>query len=379
MNLDQRLRCSQKALTERVKELSCLQKIARVAVDPDQSLAAILRQIVRILPPAWQYPHHAVARIQLDGRSYASPDFRDNHRKQTAPIMVYGTARGTIEMCYLGRIPAWNGHPFLKEEQDLIEAAARQVALVVEQKEAQEDKTKLNHQLLHADRLASIGMLAAGAAHELNEPIGNILGFVQLVQKCPGLPPLARRDLKKIELASLQAREIIRNLLVFARQTTPTKAKLDLNHVIEESLLFLEARCAKEGVELARRLAPDLPEITADPMQLNQVLVNLVVNALQATEAGGRITIETRPRGDVILLVVEDTGCGMSEQVIEKVFVPFFTTKGVGQGTGLGLPVVHGIVSSHGGTIQVKSQVSRGTRFEIVLPVDHPRRATGHC
>jgi signal transduction histidine kinase len=376
MNTDQGLRFSQRALNERVKELFCLQRIAHVAVKPDKPLTAILQQIVRMLPPAWQYPKNASARIRLDGRSFTTPGFQESCWKQTAPIMIFGSSRGTVELFYIGKTPVLDKSPFLKEEQKLIDAVARQVALIVERKQAQEDKSKLNHQLLHADRLASIGMLAAGAAHELNEPIGNILGFVQLVQKCPGLPRSAKRDLKKIESASLQAREIIRNLLVFARQTTPTKTRVDLNRIVEEGLLFLEARCIKQGIELLRRLSPDLPEITADPAQLNQVLVNLVLNALQAIDGDGRITVQTQRHGKVILLVVEDTGCGMTDQVIEQIFVPFFTTKEVGQGTGLGLPVVHGIVSSHGGTIKVDSQLGRGTRFEIALPSGSPPLAT---
>ncbi len=368
MHTGGRLRYSDKALNERVKELSCLQRIARIAVKPNVPLPSILQQVVRMLPPAWQYPRFAFARIRLDGHAHETPGFQESRWRQAAPIVVFGARRGSVEMFYAPSSPAPGKRPFLKEEQDLIDAVARQVALVVEQRQAQEDKSRLNHQLLHADRLASIGMLAAGAAHELNEPIGNILGFVQLVQKCPGLPPSAVRDLQKIESASLQARDIIRNLLVFARQTTPAKTRVDLNRIVMESLLFLEARCARQGIELVRRLSPRLPEIKADPAQLNQVLVNLVLNALQAIGGPGRITVQTQCRGKAILLAVEDTGCGMTEGVIAQAFMPFFTTKDVGQGTGLGLPVVHGIVSSHGGTIRVDSQVGRGTRFEIALP-----------
>jgi signal transduction histidine kinase len=110
----------------------------------------------------------------------------------------------------------------------------------------------------------------------------------------------------------------------------------------------------------------------ADPAQLNQVVVNLVLNALQSMDGSGQITLLTQSLGRMIALVVEDTGCGMSQSTLDKIFIPFFTTKDVGQGTGLGLPVVHGIVTSHGGTIQVESQVGQGTRFEIRLPVGKP-------
>ncbi len=142
---------------------------------------------------------------------------------------------------------------------------------------------------------------------------------------------------------------------------------------MEESLYFLESRCAKHGIQLFREFAPDLPDITADPTQLQQVLVNLVVNAIQAMPQGGRLAVTTRTSDDHVLLVVEDTGTGMSEEVMDKLFTPFFTTKEIGQGTGLGLPVTHGIVTSHGGSIHVESELGHGARFTIKLPVREPQ------
>jgi signal transduction histidine kinase len=139
--------------------------------------------------------------------------------------------------------------------------------------------------------------------------------------------------------------------------------------VIEEGLYFFESRCANEGIELVRSFAPKLPEVYADPAQLNQILINLVVNALQAMPGGGQLFIHTLNHEQWVSLIVTDTGTGMDEEVLGKIFIPFFTTKDVGQGTGLGLPVVHGIVTSHGGTLHVESKVGQGTRFEIRLPV----------
>lgn len=357
------------ALAERVKELTCLYGIAQIAGEPGISLEEIIQRIVELLPPAWQYPEMACARITLDGTSYTAAGFHDCCQKQTAEIIVGGTARGVVELGYVKEEPDVDEGPFLKEERSLIDAVARQVALVIERREGEEDKLKLYAQLRHADRLATIGMLAAGVAHELNEPVGNILGFAQLARKCSGVPISAQEDIKKIETASLQARDIIQKLLVFARQRPPKKTQVNLNQVVQDSLFFFEARCAKEGVELIRTLSPNMPEITADPAQLSQVLVNLVVNALQSIPGGGRITVETRFCDNGVYLAVADTGTGMSKQVLEKIFVPFFTTKDVGQGTGLGLPVVHGIVTAHGGSIDVESKEGRGTRFEIRLPI----------
>ena len=171
----------------------------------------------------------------------------------------------------------------------------------------------------------------------------------------------------------MHAREVIQKLLVFARQAQPKKTCVNLNHVVEDGLYFFEARCVKEGIELVRLLSANLPDITADPSQLNQLLVNLVVNALQSMPGAGKITVQTRSCEHNVYLIVEDTGTGMSKDVLDKIFVPFFTTKDVGHGTGLGLPVVYGIVTSHGGSINVDSKPGCGSRFEIQLPVAQPK------
>ncbi len=371
--VDEQLSYSSKAaLTERVKELTCLYGMAQIASQPDMSLEEIIQGIVELLPPAWQYPEIAFARIILDGISYTTQGFCECRQKQTAKIIAEGMPRGIVELVYVEKKQDLDEGPFLKEERNLIDAVARQVASVVERRQAEQDKLKLHNQLLHADRLATIGMLAAGVAHELNEPLGNILGFAQLAKKCPGLPASAEDDIGKIEAASLHAREIIQKLLVFARQAPPQKTHVNLNQVVEDGLYFFEARCAREGIELIRLLSPGLPEITADPGQLNQLLVNLVVNALQSMPGAGKITVQTQFCDHKVLLSVEDTGTGMSKEVLDKIFIPFFTTKDVGHGTGLGLPVVYGIVTAHGGTIDVKSEPGSGTRFEIQLPVIEP-------
>jgi signal transduction histidine kinase len=303
------------ALTERVKELTCLYGIAQIAGQPGISPEETIQGIVELLPPAWQYPETAFARIILDGTSYTTQGFCECRQKQTAKIIVEGMPRGIVELVYVEEKPDLDEGPFLKEERNLINAVAKQVALVIERKQAEKDKLKLHNQLLHADRLATIGMLAAGVAHELNEPLGSILGFAQLAKKCPGLPDSAEHDIGKIETASLHAREIIQKLLVFARQAPSQKTHINLNQVVQDGLYFFEARCAKKGIELVRLLSPDLPEITVDPGQLNQLLVNLVVNALQSMPGTGKITVQTQFSDHNVYLIVEDMGTGMSKEI----------------------------------------------------------------
>lgn len=361
-------RRAEAALGERIKELTCLYGIAQVATQAETSMEESLRCVVGLLPPAWQYPDNTAARLTLDGRVYDTPGYKQGRYRLSADIVVSGRRRGAVEVVYLEDRPELEAGVFLKEEEHLIDAVAKEVASIVERKEATEEKSKLRHQLAHADRLATIGQLAAGVAHELNEPLGSILGFAQLARDCPDLPELARRDIDKVITSSLYAREVIRKLMVFARQMPPQKAQVNLNQVAEEAFYFLEARCIKADIQVVRELAPGLPEVTADPAQLKQVLVNLIVNAIQAMPGGGMLTVSTRAEESSAVLGVRDTGVGMDKPVLEKVFMPFFTTKDVHEGTGLGLAVVHGIVTSHGGSIDVHSRPGQGTQFEIRLP-----------
>lgn len=371
-------RRTQVELRERVKELTCLYGIAKIVEQGSLSLRDILQKIVMLLPPAWLYPEIASARIILDDQSYATPHYKDGVHKQTAKIIVGGLQKGIVEVTYREEKPELDEGPFLKEERSLIDTVAREIVLIIERTQIEEDKEQLQEQLRHADRLATIGQLSAGVAHELNEPIGGILGFAQLVQKDPGLSDQTKIDIEKIMRASLHAREVIKKLMLFARQMPPQKIRVNLNQIVEEGLYFLESRCAKEGIKVVCSLSENLPEVTADPAQLTQVLVNLVVNSIQAMPKGGKLTIQTKASNDSVLLIIKDTGIGMSENVMNKIFLPFYTTKDVGRGTGLGLAVVHGIVTSHEGSIQVDSKEGHGTRFEIQLPLrEHPEAGSG--
>ncbi len=363
---------AQWALRERVKELTCLYGIARIVEQPGLAFDDVLQRIVGLLPSAWQYPDATAAAITFDGRRQANPGFRADVQRQSAAIAVRGESRGIVEVTYLEEKPNTHEGPFLAEERSLIDEVARQVGLWIERREGQEEKARLQRQLRHADRLATIGQLAAGVAHELNEPLGGILGVAQLARKSPGLPAQADADLEKIVNASLHAREIVRKLLIFARQMPAAKTKVDLNRVVTEGLYLVEARCATEGIHVERDLDPVLAGIVADPGQLQQVLLNLAVNGIQAMPGGGRLTIRTRNRPGGVVLSVEDTGTGMDEETLREIFNPFFTMKEVGQGTGLGLSVVHGIVTSHGGMIRVESNLGRGSRFDVDLPLGGP-------
>ena len=362
-------RRAQAALKERIKELKCTYGICQIFNIPGLSLKSILRRIANLLPPAMQYPEISSGRIVLDGKSYKSSGFQGDGMKLGSDIIVDDEKRGFIEVIYGAGDPDLRPIRFLNEEQHLLDTIAGNVSLIIERKEAEQEKAKLTKQLRHADRLATLGQLAAGVAHEINEPLANILGFAQLGKKTEGIPIQLERDLGKIVSSCLHAREIVKKLLIFARQAPTRKDDIDMNYLVEDVISFFDSRFNKQGIRV--HFLPDtaLPQIKADPSQMRQVITNLVVNAMQSMPDGGNLTITTMGIKNRISMIIEDTGEGMSKKVLKQIFVPFFTTKEVGHGTGLGLPVVHGIITSHGGSINVESNPDKGSRFEVILPV----------
>ena len=368
---------TQWALRERVKELTCLYGIAQVADRADIPLDQVAHRVAALLPPAWQYPEKTTARVTIDRMAVCSDGFREGPHRQAAEVLVGEEVRGTIEIFYLAdQAPADEG-PFLKEERSLINEVARQVGLLLGRRRAEAEKTHMREQLRRADRLAKLGQLAAGVAHALNEPLGAILGYAQLQLRSFGLPDQTGRDLERIVKASLHAREIVRKLLLFGRQAEVERRDVSLNEIVKEAIYLFEARCTRARVRIVLRLDRELPMVHGDPGQLQQVVLNLGVNAVQSMPSGGTLRFITEESGDGVLLTVEDSGTGMPAEVLGQIFDPFFTTKDVGQGTGLGLSVVHGIVTAHDGTIHAESEPGKGSRFEIRLPAGLPSGGGG--
>lgn len=359
---------SDKALQERVKELECLYDISRILRRGDTGVKEILGQIVEILPRGFQYPELAGARIRVGDISRQTDGFIESSFLLAAAFGGTGESAGRVEVSYPPGIASRDPVPFLPEEARLVEKIAGEISLAVASIRTAEENNRLEAQLRHADRLATIGVLAAGIAHELNEPLEMILGFAQLVKKAPELRGPAQRDVTRIVDAALHAREIVQKLLAFGHGTGMEETDCDVNAIVSSVLDFLEPRCRVEGIEVTRDLHAQALTVRADPTEIRQVLVNLVVNAIQAMPGGGRLTVRTGRSAERFVLTVEDTGIGMSREVLDRIFIPFFTTKEEGRGTGLGLPVVHGIVVSRGGSINVKSEVGAGSRFVVSLP-----------
>lgn len=363
-------RRAQSAVRERVKELSCLYRISQILEENDFRRDVCVQGIADTIPQAFQYPDIVSVRIFLDDADYVTSGFNQTNHSINADIISGGQKRGILEVFH-SEVTYENDEVFfLEEEQSLIDAIAKLLSQILDRETAIDERNTLEEQLRHADRLATIGQLAAGVAHELNEPLGSILGFSQLIAKNKALTEQVLQDNERITKASLHAREIIKKLMLFGRQTPPRMISCSINELIDEALYFLEARLSKSRIKLEKEFSENMPDITADPSQLNQVFVNLIVNAIQAMPQGGTLTIRTLADKDYVMFSITDTGTGMSSEIINKIFLPFFTTKDINEGTGLGLPVVHGIITAHGGTIDVKSIQDEGSVFTVKLPLN---------
>ena len=240
--------------------------------------------------------------------------------------------------------------------------------------------------LMQADRLASLGELAASVAHEINNPVSGVLNLSMLMQRIlkeDGVPPGRvaefRRYLGQVATETARVGRIVSDLLSFSRRSKPQETEADLNAIIRTTVSLVMHKLQLANVQLELDLPDDLPRVHCDASQMQQVVINLVLNAAEAIKGGGTVSVRTRPEGTPkpgsVVLEVRDTGSGIPRELLGKIFDPFFTTKEEGKGVGLGLAVVYGIVEAHGGEIEVESRIGEGSLFRVSLPLAPPPAA----
>lgn len=249
-------------------------------------------------------------------------------------------------------------------------------------KRDERQKVESETKLLRFEKQASVGKLAGGVAHEINNPLTGVFTFTHMLLRRKDLPEEVRSDLETISQETERVRKIVKGLLDFSRQTELDRKPTNVNHLCSATIALLENQALIKNVNLVLEESEDLPPATLDQNQIESVLINLIMNALDATPPGGQITVTTgfgmsprTPGSKGVEIVCKDTGCGIDSDHLDKIFDPFFTTKDIGQGTGLGLSVTYGIVERHGGTIHVQSKVGRGSAFTVWLPIEEQRAA----
>jgi two-component system NtrC family sensor kinase len=264
----------------------------------------------------------------------------------------------------------------LRVAQEELQYLANSLEVKVEERTRQIQH--IQGQLVRSEKLASLGELVAGIAHEINNPLTGIMVFSSLALENPRLHPGLRPDIETIFRETQRCAGIVQGLLEFSREATPEKGQESVNNILEKALRLLENQAGFHDIVIHRQLDPNLPKILVDANQLNQVFINIILNAAQAMPGGGELTLTTGldEARHQLFVRVRDTGCGIPQENIKRIFDPFFTTKEQG-GTGLGLSVSYGIIENHGGTIEVESEEGKGTTFVVLLPLEPAQNQPG--
>lgn len=268
-----------------------------------------------------------------------------------------------------GRDYAVQAYPF-NDEVD------RKKSAVVHYRDVTEEK-RLQQELIQQEKMAAIGMLAGGVAHEINNPLGGIIAFAQLIKRDLNEGDPLRSDIEEIERAAMRCKKIVQDLLDFSRLSSgKRKQPLCLNPLIEKVIPFIRTELKSLNVELETAFQRNLSPVFGDANRLEQVFLNLLTNACHAMKKGGLLKISTfsDPSDSIVCVKVADTGCGIPKESVTKIFDPFFTTKDPGEGTGLGLSISYRIIRDHGGRIDVESKSGKGTAFTVCLPAAREAR-----
>ncbi len=356
---------TEEKLNERVKELTCLYTISAILRSGD-NIESLMPEILKLVKNAWRFSDEAICELQLDNHYMISKPLSDQSVWQEAEITFFDMPNGFIKVHY--NATKYKKSDFLDEERRLLRAVALEISRFYENKITKEKVLELQTGMRRVDRLSILGEITAGIAHELNTPLGNILGFAELIKERTTDKQILQ-DIDKVINASIFSREIVKKLMFFSCEMPYNMEFIKIKPVVEQALRFLEPNFSKAGTNFKFQIADDLLEAQFDSIQFTQVLVNLLVNAIYVSPLGGVVSIDISNDSTNYFIEITDEGKGIPDDVGEKIFEPFFTTKPFGEGTGLGLSVAHGIIKSHRGEITTAQNIPTGTIFRIKLPI----------
>jgi len=354
-------------LQERIKELTCLYEVSSIIVNADyEQLEDTFRAIAFSLRKAFQFPEKSEIGIETPIANAKTGEWASKDASIFSSIQIFNEPKGKIFAAINGTNHKTEG--FLKEEQLLLDNVALKIGDLLERIEIKNNELSMKRRMERADRLAILGELTAGIAHELNTPLANILGFAELLKSKLEHDTQSVNDLDKIINNAIFSREVVKKLMFFTCEMPQEMKHVNVVSILKESIKLLEPTFHKNGVKYVVKSEDEAMMLRADTVQLTQIIFNLLVNAIYFSPKDGLVTIETSQNDKDIILKITDEGVGLSEEALQKVFQPFYTTKPVGEGSGLGLSVVHGIVLSHKGTITVENNIKKGAIFEVRLP-----------
>ncbi len=368
-------------LQVRLKELHCLYELSNLFEEHEGQVEVLGQRAIDLVPGGFSHPERTWGRLRLDDRAFCSADFREGPSCLKASLTINGEARGSLEV-YADPDP--DAPAFLVEEQELVKSIADLIQGLVDHVEVEADNRRVEQALLQSQKLEALGTLAGGIAHDFNNALTPIIALADLsLMKLGDESPL-RRHLELIKVSGNRAKDLVDQILLFSRKQPPSLQALDLRPTLQEVLRLIRATLPST-IEIQEELHLEEGLVLGDPTQIHQIVMNLCTNASHAMqEGGGTLTVRLLPHqifsgddlctlglapGHYAQLEVADTGKGMTPELQARIFEPFFTTKGVGKGTGMGLAVVHGIVTSYHGHISVYSEPGQGTTFRIYLPI----------
>ncbi len=353
-------------LQERIKELSCLYDISTLLSNHKTSLTHTLSSLGQVIIRAWRFPEAAIAEIILDKNYYQSAQIPPNSVFQVSEIIVYNSVVGSVKIHY--PTPTYTLDHFLEEEQKLLDRISMELGMFYEKIKNKEKETLIELTAQRNDRLLILGEITAGIAHELNTPLGNILGFAELIASKTKDPQISA-DISKIIRSSIYSREVVKKLMFFACEMPQNMEEIKIRPIILQVIALLGPNFKKADVVPEFQMENKSLSARLDSIQLSQVLFNLLINAIYVSPKNGKISISVKNDARSMIIEIADEGPGIKEEIRSRIFEPFFTTKPLGEGSGLGLSVVHGIIKSHKGNIVTFDNKPRGTIFQITLPL----------
>lgn len=353
-------------LQERIKELSCLYKVSSAIREHNDSVTDTIEATIEILKNAWRFPELATVEIKIDQLQKSTGEIPLHSHFQESRIKIFKKEVGYIRVHY----PSTDlslGH-FLIEEQRLLDKITYEITLFLERQHVKEQEERIRQTAQRNDRLSILGEITAGIAHELNTPLGNILGFAEFIESRTK-DKQVKRDAEKIIKAAVHSREVVKKLIYFSCEMPQNIQLIEIRPVVIQALALMKPNFKKAKITYTLQIEHPGLKIKIDPIQLTQVLFNLLINAIYHSPEGSNISIKIHNNDQHLFLEIADEGSGIGPENKTRIFEPFFTTKPIGEGSGLGLSVVHGIIKSHQGEIEALDNNPKGTIFKIQLPI----------